>query len=270
MRGFNRLMRGDVSYIGPSDFERDPGFLGIRIDAGARAIGEGESLENGQTHGFFSLDLEYGDMFAKDYRKPFDNFRFSVQLNGRNEQVIGRLQVEGVLYSSELTRTTKHLFRVWHNYDYINNDALEFGRNGVTIGVNSRFPVSDKLEVRTTLGGNIIVLGGINSEFVGVQDRSYDFGPGVGFQVAARLLRRGSLFRYLAVGYNVDWIHTVSGADGDHLAQVAFINTSVPVWGTLGIGADANVALRNSYFRKFPDADQRNPQLRLYLTWWLQ
>jgi len=270
MRGFNRLMRGDVSYIGPSDFERDPGFFAIRVDAGARAIGEGESLENGQTHGFVSFDFQYGDMFAKDYRKPFDTFRLSVQLNGRNKQALGRVQVEGVLYSSELTRTTKHLFRVWHNYDYINNDALEFGRNGVTLGVNSRFPVSDKLEVRTTLGGNIIVLGGINSEFVGVQDRSYDFGPGVGVQLQARLVKSGSLFRYLAIGYSADWIHTVSGADGEHLAQLAFLTSSIPVWGTLGIGADASVSLRNSYFNKFPDTDQRNPQLRLYLTWWLR
>ena len=270
MRGFNRLMRGDVSYVGPNDFERDPGFFAIRIDAGARAIGEGRSLDNGQTHGFVSFDFEYGDMFAKDYRKPFDDFRLSVQMNGRNQQVIGRVQVEGVLYSSELTPTTKHLFRVWNNYDYINNDALEFGRNGVTLGVVSRFPVSDKLEVRTTLGGNIIVLGGINSEFVGVADRTYDFGPGIGFQVGARLLRRGSLFRYLELGYSVDWIHTVSGADGEHVAQLAFIGSSIPIRGTLGIGADASVSLRNSYFRKFPDSDTRNPQLRFYLTWWLQ
>jgi hypothetical protein len=74
----------------------------------------------------------------------------------------------------------------------------------------------------------------------------------------------------LAVGYSADWIHTVSGADGSHLAQFAFINSSIPVWGTLGIGADASVSLRNSYFIKFPDSRTRNPQLRFYLTWWLR
>lgn len=269
MRGFNRLMRGDVSYVGPSDFQRDPGFLGIRIDAGARAIGEGRSLENGQTHGFVTFEFEYGDIFSKDYSKPFDDFRFSLQLNGRNKQAIGRFQIQGVLYSSELKPDTRHLFRVWHNYDYINNDALEFGRNGVTIGVDSRFPISDKLEIRTTVGGNIIVLGGINSEFVGVNDRTYDFGPGVGVDLEARLLRRGSLFRYLSLGYTVDWLHTVSGADGEHVAQFAILTAAAPIRGTFGVGADAAVSLRNSYFRKFPDTDQRNPQLRLYLTWWL-
>lgn len=269
VRGFNRVLRGDASYVGPNDFERDPGFMGIRIDAGARAVGAGSSLKDGQTHGYVSFDFEYGDMFQRDYRKPFDNFRMSVQLNGRNKKVIGRVQVEGVLYSSELRPDTKHLFRIWNNYDYINNDAVEFGRNGVTIGVDSRFPLSEALEIRTTLGGNFIVLGGINSEFVGVNDRSYDFGPGLGAVVKARLVKPGSLFRYLAIGYNVDFIHTVSGSDGGHLAQVAWIQSAIPIRGSLGVGADALISVRNSYFDKFPDVSESNPQLRLYLTWWL-
>jgi hypothetical protein len=269
MHGFNRLMTGEMAAHGPNEREHDPGFLGIRIDLGASSVGQSGSLNDATTRGFSSFDFQYGDPWRKAFSKPFDFFRMSVQLNAKNKKVLGRLQVDGILYADQLRDDSKWLFAVGQNYDYINNDALEFGRHAVSVGALSRFPISDGLELRGAANANLIILGGINSEFVGINDRTYDYGPGAGLGITLRLVQPGSLFRYGFLGYRLEYIYTVSGADSDHVAQVISAGAAVPVWRTLGIGIDGTIAQRDSHFRDFPDVSQRNPQVRAYLTWWL-
>ncbi len=267
IRDFNRLMTGRVSAVGPNEFERDPGHVGLRLDFGARRLSEGSSLENGNTAAFFEFDFEYGDFVESDLRKPFQAFHLTAQINAQDKKALGWVAMNGNLYSSDLKNSpkTKHRFMVELNYTYIDNKAYQFGQQSVTVGFRSRWHLSDNWKLRGRLGADVIVLGAVNSEFVGVQDREYDFGPGLGLIVGASLVRKG--FQVAEFGYEGLGIHTVSGADGNHIIQAGWLRVAWPVFKKWGVGADYFVFLRDSYFKSFPDVTQRNPQLRLFATW---
>ncbi len=122
-----------------------------------------------------------------------------------------------------------------------------------------------------TLNGELqgILLGAVNSEFAFLADvpnqereREYDYGPGAGARLEGLITVNGTQVVYL--GYQVNWIHTLNGGDGNHFVHLAALRAGVPIRGTFGLGVDGIVFLRNSFFTQFTDVTQRVPQLRLY------
>jgi hypothetical protein len=123
------------------------------------------------------------------------------------------------------------------------------------------------------------IMGGVNSEFAFAAEvpdqerlREYDFGPGAGAALAASAMVSGRPLANLY--YRVHWIYTtngstVNGSDAQHIVQLAGIRALLPVRGNFGLGLDAFVFLRNSYytFEDFEDITQRNPQIRIYGAW---
>jgi hypothetical protein len=58
------------------------------------------------------------------------------------------------------------------------------------------------------------------------------------------------------------------GADANHYIQAAGGRFVIPIFGRLGLGADAYVFLRKSRYSDpaFHDIDQRNPQVRVFVA----
>ena len=237
------------------------------MNLGVRRLAQGDNLENGQTGASFELDFEYGDYVDKDLRKPFEAFRLNVQLNGNDKKALGWINLDGNLWQTDVKDTpkTRHRFMVELNYTYVDNNAYQFGRNSVGIGFRSRWHLSPNWRLRGRLGTDAIILGAVNSEFVGVENREYDFGPGIGLVLGLSVERKG--FEVAELFYEGLLLHTVSGSDGDHVIQMTGLRAAWPVYRRLGIGAGYFVFLRDSYFRRFPDVSQRNPQLRIFATW---
>ena len=77
IRGFNRLVSGDASEVkgNPADrWDWRPDFQ-LAVRAGARVIGEGESIsENTNTYGFLEFALNYGNPWDGERHKPYDRF----------------------------------------------------------------------------------------------------------------------------------------------------------------------------------------------------
>ncbi len=61
----------------------------------------------------------------------------------------------------------------------------------------------------------------------------------------------------------------MEGSSATHQVHRLRLRLLVPVGDTLGIGADAAVFYRDSRYElpELEDTTQRNPQLRLFLTW---
>ena len=130
VRGFNRLVSGDASEVkgNPADrWDWRPDFQ-LTIRGGARVIGEGESItENTNTYGFLEWVLNYGDPWdGKDHR-PYDRFDVQAQSNFGDKTRLGRLLIRGDLFTKPLGNGTKQVLTLQQDFDYIDNEAFEYG-----------------------------------------------------------------------------------------------------------------------------------------------
>ncbi|MEJ2483399.1 MAG: DUF3943 domain-containing protein [Gemmatimonadota bacterium] len=284
VRGFNRLVSGRSGRVieNPIDPEdRLPGILSNRLSAGVRIIGEGESLsDSSDTHGLFQVEFKFGDRFGTQRRKPFDVFDMAVQLNLGDKQTLGRLSVRGSLFSWDLKKggDTQHVFSVEQEFQYMNNNAFEFGGQMFDASLHSRFGLSNDWAIRTQVDAVFALLSAVNSEWAFLANdipnrerfREYDFGPGVGGRVSASVTRKGR--EVLSAFYWYQWVDTqngssLNGSDAYHDVQLIGARAMVPIGSKFGIGGDAYLFLRDSHFEFFEDQSQRVPQLRIYGIW---
>lgn len=266
-RGVNRLMSGDWSRVGPNPPDRDPEALSGTLKVGARMVGDNDGFDNAPVQFAASFDFDKGDPLEQPYTKPFDTFGLTLQLNGSEKQFIGRVSGAGRLYRTALTPgpDTRHAFVVSQHYDYFNTNAFELGGQSVTGAILSRFPMGEKFALRTTIGPRAVLFGAVNSEFVDGPNRNYDFGSGLGVDVAAALTR--ATHRWLQAGYHLQWMHNVNGLAGTHTLHEFSLEADIPVTAKLGVGGELFFFHRRSSYRAQPDVTQDSPELRAYLTW---
>jgi Domain of unknown function (DUF3943) len=293
LRGFNRLVSGDAKKVAdnpvdPMDW-RPPGGSTF-VATGVRSIGEGSSITN-NTKSYFTILLNhsYGEVFDTTRRKPFDYIDFVAELNFGEKVGLGNVQIRGNLASWPLGSSHDHVFALVQHFDYMNNTAYEFGGQSLGGALSSRFQLSKKVVLKTRLDADGILLGAVNSEYskyaiVGVEERvrEYDYGPGFGTSARADLVLSGhpllsALYRFAWISVSNGSVYNVGtvGSDADHYIQLGGLRLVIPIKGGLGIGADAYVFLRDSYFSLKDSATgeyvaqhirQRNPQARIYLA----
>ena len=144
IRGFNRVLSGDAGEVKgnpvhPYDYRPD---FQLFVRAGGRVIGEGESIsENANTYGFLEWTLAYGDPWDPDNRRPYDRFDVVMQSNVGDKTRVGRLLIRGDLWSKLVAEN--HSLSLQQDFDYIDNEAFEFGGQSLGPTLVSRFDLSD-------------------------------------------------------------------------------------------------------------------------------
>lgn len=268
MGAASRLFRGEMTKIGPNPSDRFPGQVRSFAALGFRRVGDG-TLKNGDSYGFFAMDVAYGNPF-EEYARPFDSFSLSFQVNGREEkQGLGRLQVEGTLYGTELKRSDRvhHVFHITQHFDYVDNQTLETGGSSVSAGLLSRFSLSQAWNLSTMVEPTALLIWGTNSEYADFTRRNYDFGSGLALRLSAAANHRNR--QMLRFFYYFIWQHTLDGAVGDHLMQYLGARAAAPLWRGFGLGGEYVLTVRDSKFRDFPDVFRQNPQFRLFAAVYL-
>jgi hypothetical protein len=165
-RGFNRVVSGDASEVNgnpthPYDW-RPPFQLHVR--AGPRIMGEGESIsENTNTYGFLEVALSYGDPWDPENRRPYDRFDVVSQSNFGDKTRLGRLLIRGDLVSKPVGRN--HSLALQQDFDYIDNEAYEYGGQSLGPALLSRFGTSRGLTLYSRLQAYAILLGAVNSDY---------------------------------------------------------------------------------------------------------
>jgi uncharacterized protein DUF3943 len=290
VRGFNRILSGRWGAVHDNPKEaidwRPPGSSGLLM-IGARSIGEGESItENTQSYFNIGFDHAHGNPFDNARRKPFDYMDVIVQFSAGEKVPLNVVRINGDLFEKPLggSAAPNHVLAVFQRFDYMNNTAFEFGGQSFGAALYSRYRLSDKWGLGTRLDGLAMVLGAVNSEYAKIADvpdrerlREYDYGPGLGAGAQVNLNRNGQSL--LSLMYRFQWISVSNGSvfskgesglgsDADHYIQAAVARLVVPVYRSIGLGADAAVFLRKSRysFPGFHDIDQRNPQVRVFLA----
>jgi hypothetical protein len=260
------------------------------LATGLRVIGEGESItENTATYGTILLNHAYGNVFDNPRRKPFDYMELVAEFNAGEKVGLDNVQIRGNLASWPLGEKKAHVVALVQHFDYMNNNAYEFGGQSVGAALFSRFRLSNRVHLTTRLDGDAIVLGAVNADYSWLADvadqeriREYDYGPGLGAMATAQLTVSGH--PVLTAVYRFAWISVTNGSvynkgnlgsDADHYVSGGGVRLLVPVKGGVGIGADAYLFNRNSHYElidtangvdRRKDVEQRNPQVRVYLA----
>jgi hypothetical protein len=300
VRGFNRLVSGDATEVKGNPVDRwdwRPDFQ-LTVRAGARVIGEGESItENTNTYGMLEWVLNYGNPWdGKDHR-PYDRFDVHAQSNFGDKTRLGRLLIRGDVFTKPLGDGKKHVLTLQQDFDYIDNEAYEYGGQSLGPGLLSMWTPSGKLRFFTRLQAYGILLGGINSDYSALADvanqeriREYDYGPGLGGAIELYLQRKNlplltARYRYSYIDVSNGSIYngeTESGAkiglESTHDVHQVNLKLEVPIGRSLTVGADGSVFLRRSRYEitedtpEFGEAGrrtitQRNPEVRVFLAW---
>lgn len=291
IRGFNRLLSGASSRV--TDNPKDPADwrpLGQQnwIMSGARIIGEGESIsENTETNWFLQLDHAHGNIFEATRRGPWDYFELDGQINFGEKVPLGLVLIRGALWSKPLgeSASPNHVLAINQYFDYVNNNAYEFGAQSFGPSLSSRFGKVGGVGISTRVDLLASPIGAVNSDYAFLSEvedrerfREYDYGVGGGGSASASLDFSNRVLLDLA--YRVEYLGVrngsiystddFDGSDADHVIQAASARVLFPFRGQSAIGAEGTIFLRNSDY-SLPlvanEVTQRNPQIRVFLAW---
>jgi len=268
--GLNRLMRGDWRRLGPNPPEHDPGAFVLRVHLGAR-FAKGFVIDGLARLPVGVVDLVYGDPFLRPYRAPFDAFNVRAIVSGGSGFNV--LRATGRLYGKDMndrSRRTRHQFAINQRYDYVSNPAQSIGGQSVEFGIYSRWSIGrGDFGIRTSVFGDVILMGAIDAPNTGLGERVYDFGPGAGGRFQLALERRG--LRFLTLFLQGEYIHAVSGASADHGVLFGGWELNVPIVRGLGLAIHATNFNRVSHYSDpaaNPRTDRRYfPELRILAVW---
>ena len=291
IRGFNRLLSGRSGRVhdnpvDPMDW-RPPGQKNW-IMTGLRIIGEGESIsENTESHGFLQIDHKHGSLFENSRRGPWDYFDLDAQFNFGEKVPLGKVLIRGDLWSKPLgeSDSPNHVLGLVQYFDYVNNNAYEFGSQSFSAALTSRFGKVGNVGIRTRADLIATPIGAVNSDYSFLSEvenrerfREYDYGVGGGGAASASfdfsqkvLLDLAYRVQYLDVRngsiYSTD---DFDGSDATHWIQAASARVMVPFRKQAAVGMEGTIFLRDSEYSLPVVADevsQRNPQVRVFLAW---
>lgn len=264
-----RLLTGDLTRVVPGPVARGPGTLALRLWGGARLAVDSGPLHRRSLASALIAELDYGDPFTKPYVEPFDVFTARL-LIGAGGYPVNELRVSGRLFAHEFTnRSTdvRTFFTVNQKLEYAGNPAYKFAAQSFDAGLAAGFELRRGWSVRLEGYAEGIALGAVDAPGAGVQGtpRTYDFGPGVGLEVAASLRRR--TFPLLTARWHGTLVHSVSGSPADHFTQLPSVEAGIPIGRRVGIGVYAGWYVRRSTYVGAPTEAATYPDYRVYLMW---
>ena len=218
-------------------------------------------------------------------------------MNFGDKTRMGRLLIRGDIFTRPLGDGQRHSLALQQDFDYIDNEAYEYGGQSLGPALLSQFRPSSSLRLFTRLQAYAILLGAVNSDYSQLADvanqeriREYDYGPGLGGAFELYLQRKNlplltARYRYSYLDVSNGSIYngeTSSGAaiglDSDHDVHQLNVKLEIPLPRSLTIGADASMFFRRSRYNITEDTPefgearretitQRNPELRVFVAW---
>lgn len=263
--GFNRLTHGDMTAESPNPDERFPSSFHASADLGYRHVGGGAEKPNQSTLSFSAV---YGDPFAGEIQKPYQFFAVEGDVNFPGEAV-SRVEGRGILKGWELSEPTdraRHIIGVYQEYEYFSNEAQVFGAQTFSATLLSRFTLGKDFTATTDAGFIVFPLAGVQTtDFENPETgRNYDYGPGAGFRLSARLDVGGV---GAAVSYFAGRSFTADGTSDASTLQFLNVGARVPLFLKLGLGAGYSWYSRKTTYPRFFEAQKTQSEWRVYLSW---
>src|SRR5262249_17334503 len=147
-------------------------------------------------------------------------------------------------------------------FEYLNNDAYRFGGQTLELGLSSRVHLSGKFWLRTLMGGDAIVLAGIDAPNAGTGVRKYDFGPGAGGTFIAQF--EHAEVPYLTLRFQPAIVRSINGADATHVVSQGLAELTLPVFDWFGIVLQSTFYTRSSRYADGTRNAKSFPELRIF------
>lgn len=268
VRGFNRLVRGEMSQISRTPPEWRPSRIQASMDVGYRRFSTASRLDEGQDQAFVRFGVSYGDQLADLGKAPFSAFEAAGTLASKtaSHQALQELRVRGNLGAKPLGAPGSGTSLVgFMTYEYVNNRAVSFGAQGFQGGIIKLAKPADRLR----LYGEALVranpLAAIRSDyFVTAEGRDYDYGIMLGGRLSgtATWLGRG----ILNVSGGFAWLPVVSGFAGNHYLWALDTEARGYIHGKYGVGASYHRVWRRSRYTFNPDVNQDVSEARVFAS----
>jgi len=299
IRGFNRIVSKRAWKVdaNPSDpIDHNPPNSLNDLNAGWRRIGDTPSLErNYHDYFFVRYAHEHGNVFKNSRSKPWDFFTADARWNFGDKTRLGALIIQGNWFSAPIGSgpSPKHAGALVQYFDYVNNNAYEYGGQAIGGAVFSNWGSAGPFAMGTRFDVMGTILGAVNSNYsvfaeVANQERirEYDYGPGLGGKAAIAFSLRGQ--RFLTASYRFNFLSVTNGSvynkdgaaglDASHWLHAVEARLDTPTHNHVGLGASYSSFTRESHYRVHPAGvdpalsvlqkiTQTNPEVRVYVRY---
>jgi uncharacterized protein DUF3943 len=221
----------------------------------------------GANRKFLELAIEYGSPFDENAVRPYDAFEFRLQFSQGPTKELNHLEVSGLLARRDVRRSARSQLTLglFQHYDFHVNAPYEFGGQSVSGALLYRRTLGSRVQLDLGVHAEALLLGAITSDHGQYFKRDYDYGPGVGGRLSAALRHDGR--ELLHFEHRTVLLHSVHGADADHLITSARLGTLLPLSRLVQLGGDIGLLVRHSSYREFDSNSRRASQLRAFLVW---
>jgi hypothetical protein len=261
----NRFFLGEWWRKAPNPVEHNPVAMIVRTGGGAGIVrAPGSGLKGADWSSILFADVVYGDPYIDKATKPFDSFTLRL-LAAPGHGNVTLLRGEGRLLGTELGAENKwhrHQFELNQRFEYLNNDAYRFGGQTLELGLSSRMHMSGKFWLRTLMGGDAIVLAGIDAPNAGTGTRKYDFGPGAGGTF--KLAIEHNEVPYVTLQFQPAIVRSISGADATHVTSQGLIEATLPLFHWMGIVVQSTYYTRSSSYADGTRNQKSFPEMRIF------
>jgi hypothetical protein len=266
-RALNRLTQGKMFRVTSKEvYQKEP--MNITLSGGIHKVNDKVDKDNhfgtGSTNAMLNIQLDYGDPFETRHRKPFDLFRFRIELSyGDRRNLLDHVNGYGIL-AGKTTNPGKVLIGLFQHYDYWRNNIFEVASLGFGGGIISRTPVAHYSNIYSALHIAIVPMAGNNTQFGPDTSelRHYNFGGGL----QAKLEETFNLHNWATIGFTgfYYWIHTYNGLPGNSLVGILKPSITFRLFKNLGIGFEHHI-YRNDRFLKGADLHITRTEQKLFL-----
>lgn len=298
MRGLTRLMNGDMKRKrATSGRQFGIPYISLEVSAGMRALELRDEILDDGVGAALEVNIEYGDKFDDECKRPFDYFSLRGDFNFQKHQpLIGQLNVTGRLWVTDLVDNSKDLLTVgfYQHFDYYDSDTISSVSNQIPYKLSAPasagigFIHKSKRFQNWTLDSyahaNAVILGATLSDHYRVDNRDYNLGSGFSIQTGANITYKDifsasvnyelyRIFTWKGYPEDIDWDNVDPHEfdyQGDHSQasfQVINLRSQLKFWQQMYLTGSYSFFVRDTNYRYFRDIRSRTHEGKIMLTY---
>ena len=261
VNGLNRILDGQWGRVyGDTDTTALVAYLNVGMrHFNIRTL---EEYTKGRNELYLRLRLQYGDRF-KTSNIPFESFYAQVEAGGGDSTYLNTVQVIGALKTWTLKEQDDqlHLYSVTMNYDFIKNNAFQYGGQSFTFRLLSDWFRKSKTKLYTEIGSGIVVLGAVPDKYLYYgEGRNYDYGPGISLTTSV-FLNLNNRFE-AELNYKGSRFKTVNGNKSSFILNTLSADVRVNVIRDFSVAAGIGQYTLNGFYKGFRNVAEIYPFAR--------
>lgn len=192
VRGVNRLISGDAWHVRNKyylyhDKSRIP--VSMTVTTGDKYLSDHGTFQHGKHSAFVDFDLNYGDVFDNDDSHPYDYFSGNLTVN-TSSPLISDLHVVARMWGTEMNvGKAQGEFGIFHHFNYYDSGEIVKDGDEVPFRISETASIGPGIAVRHNPKGrlkrmehrlfvDLILLGGVQTDYYRFIDRDYNMGSG--------------------------------------------------------------------------------------------